>query len=106
MRQAPRALERGNGSVLAIGLIAAILALVTVFASPLVRALERHRLQLTADSAAIAAADALRGLVAGSPCEVARSFSSEVTFCEVVGSDVRIELRDGILTARARAGEP
>ncbi|MEY2693690.1 MAG: hypothetical protein RL142_38 [Actinomycetota bacterium] len=106
MCQASRSLERGSGSVLAIGIIAALLSLVTAFAIPLNRALEQQRLQVMADNAAVAAADALRGLVAGSPCEVARSLSAEVTLCEVIGSDVRIELRDGSLTARARAGEP
>ena len=106
MRQATRPLEQGSGSVLAVGVIAAMVCLISVFAIPLNRALEQRRLQVMADSAAIAAADALRGLVAGSPCEVALSFSAEVTFCEVIGNDVRIELRDGILTARARAGEP
>jgi hypothetical protein len=106
MRQAPRSLELGSGSVLAIGIIAAMLCLVTVFAIPLNRGLEQRRLQVKADNAAVAAADTLRGLVAGSPCDVARSLSADVTFCEVIGSDVRIELRDGTLTARARAGEP
>lgn len=106
MRKAPRSLERGSGSVLAIGIIAAMLCLVTVFAIPLNQALEQQRLQVMADNAAVAAADALRGLVAGSPCEVARSFSAEVTLCEVIGSDVRVELRTGNLKARARAGEP
>lgn len=106
MREASRTLEQGSGSVLAIGIIAAMLCLVTVFAIPLNRALEQKRLQVMADNAAVAAADALRGLVAGSPCEVARSLSHEVNSCEVIGSDVRIELRDGELRARARAGEP
>lgn len=106
MRQAPRSLERGSGSVLAIGIIAAMLCLVTVFAIELNRGLEQKRLQVKADNAAVAAADALRGLVAASPCDVARSFSAEVALCEVMGSDIRIELRDGSLRARARAGEP
>ena len=106
MREASRTLEQGSGSVLAIGIIAAMLCLVTVFAIPLNRALEQKRLQVMADGAAMAAADALRGLVAGSPCEVARSFPPELVSCEVIGSDIRIELRDGELRARARAGEP
>ena len=106
MRQTTRSLDRGSGSVLAIGIIAAMLCLVTVFAIPLNQLLSQARLQVMADNAAVAAADALRGLVAGSPCDVARGFSAEISLCEVIGSDVRIELRDGSLTARARAGEP
>ncbi len=106
MRQTSWPLDRGSGSVLAIGIIAAMLCLVTVFAIPLNRGLEQRRLQVEADNAAVAAADALRGLVAGSPCDVARSFSAEVTLCEVIGSDIRIEIRDGSHRARARAGEP
>ncbi len=106
MRQTSWTLERGSGSVLAIGIIAAMLSLVSVFAIPMLRELEQRRLQVMADTVAIAAADALRGLVAGSPCEVARSFSAHVTLCQVLDTDVRIELRNGSLTARARAGEP
>lgn len=106
MRKASRSLEQGSGSVLAIGIIAAMLCLVAAFAIPLNQFLPQARLQVTADNAAVAAADALRGLVAGSPCDVARSFSVEVVTCEVIGNDIRIELQDGEITARARAGEP
>jgi hypothetical protein len=106
MRKASRPLERGSGSVVALGIIASILMLVSVFAIPLNESLRQARLQVLADSAAIAAADALRGLVAGSPCDVARSFHEKVTLCEVIGNDVRLELQDGNHSARARAGEP
>jgi secretion/DNA translocation related TadE-like protein len=106
VRKATRSLEQGSGSVVAIGLIASILVLVSVSAIPLGLSLKQARLQVSADNAAIAAADALRGLVAGSPCDVARSFHETVKQCEVIGSDVRLELQSGELTARARAGEP
>lgn len=106
MLETSRAIDRGSGSVVAVGLISAILALVTVCAIPLNSALSQTRLQIVADNTAIAAADALRGLVAGAPCDVARSFQKELITCQVIGGDVRIELREGNLTARARAGEP
>lgn len=63
------------------------------------------RLNALADSAALAAADALRGLVAGYPCEVAKSMAPVIQ-CSIRGNDVLVLIQKGTMTARARAGEP
>lgn len=97
--------ETGSGTVVALGVLAAILAIALVTVNVANRALEQTRLNAFADSAAVAAADALRGLVAGYPCEVARQLAP-VTHCEISGNDVLVEVAKGDLTAKARAGEP
>lgn len=106
MRKASWTLEAGSGSVLAVGLIASVLSLTLVVGATLEHRVRQSRLEVLADNAAIAGSDALRGLVAGYPCDVVREFTASVVSCEVIGSDVRVVLRDGSLSARARAGEP
>ena len=106
MRKASWALTDGSGSVLAIGLIAAVLSLSAVIGVALDERVRQARLNALAENAAIAGADALRGLAAGYPCDVVREFTAQVETCEVIGTDVRVILRDGSLSARARAGEP
>lgn len=97
--------ERGAGTVVALGMLAAILSVALVIVNVANRALEQTRLNAIADNAAVAAADALRGLVAGYPCEVARQLAP-VTHCEIVGNDVLVQVAEGNLTSKARAGEP
>lgn len=97
--------ERGSGTVVALGILAAILSVSLVMVNVANRALEQTRLNAMADNAAVAAADALRGLVAGYPCEVAKQLAP-VTHCEIVDSDVLVEVAKGDQTAKARAGEP
>lgn len=97
--------ERGAGTVVALALVGVIVGLALLIVNVTNRSIEQARLNASTDNAAVAAADALRGLVAGYPCDVARQLAP-VTHCELVGNDVLIEAaRDG-LTARARAGEP
>jgi len=106
MRTASRSLEdKGAGTVLALALMGAISTLALVMFSVSATVIEQVRLNALADSAAIAAADALRGLVAGYPCEVARELAP-VTECSIQGNDVLVTVRKGDVTARARAGEP
>ena len=97
--------ERGAGTVVALSLVAAIVIIALLILNVTNRSLQQARLNIETDNAAIAAADALRGLVAGYPCEVAKELAP-VTSCVVQGSDLLIiTARDG-LTAKARAGEP
>ena len=97
--------ERGAGTLIALALVSVILGLALLIVNLTNRSTQQARLDAETDNAAVAAADSLRGLVAGYPCEVARQLAP-VTHCELVGSDVLIETtRDG-LTSRARAGEP
>lgn len=75
---------------------------------------ERQRVIGAADNAAIAAADAARGLVPDSPCPVAERVAeanrAELRSCEVDGYVVTVEVGASIwgvpLRARATAGPP
>ena len=106
--------ERGAGSILVVGLAAAILLLVLAIV-PLGSVLAtRQRAAAAADAAALAAADTAAGLVPGSPCasadEVAAANSARVTACVVEGSTatVRVTTTLGVLSvdATATAGQP
>ena len=106
MRQKTWALaDQGAGTALVLGVVAAIMTLTVAMIGIGNRVVQQVRLNALADTAALAAADALRGLVAGYPCDVARQLAP-VTNCEILGSDVRIELVLDGQKATARAGEP
>ncbi len=105
MRASSRYLEdRGAGTVLALALIGIISGLTLVMLGVSANVVNQLRLNALADNAAVAAADALRGLVAGIPCEVAQELAP-VSECSIVGNDVLVTIHQGSLTARARAGE-
>lgn len=97
--------ERGAGTVLALGLVTSIVGVTFLMLTATNQLVNQARLNALADNAAVAAADALRGLVAGYPCEVARELAP-VTICVINGNDVLIEVARGGQQARARAGEP
>lgn len=97
--------ELGAGTAIALGLITALVGMTLLFVNLSNRFIDQAKLNALADNAAVAGADALRGLVAGYPCEVARGLAP-VTRCEIVGNDVLIEAGEGGLSAKARAGEP
>ena len=97
--------EAGAGTVLAIGLILSIVSVTAVMFTYSNKELEQAQLNSQTDNAAVAAADALRGLVAGYPCDVAKELVP-IRTCEIRGNDVLIETAKDGLTARARAGEP
>ncbi|MFD5601091.1 M23 family metallopeptidase [Leucobacter sp. NPDC058333] len=75
-----------------------------------------HRASVTADAAALAAADAVAGVIARSPCELARvvadSANAEIVSCTLDDSsaDARVVVAVGgaigSVTASARAGPP
>jgi hypothetical protein len=96
--------------VLALGLIAALVGLSLALFSASNRYLQQARLDALAENASIAAADALRGLVAGTPCEAARkvalSGESRIISCSIIGTDLLIKLENDGMQAKARAGEP
>lgn len=104
--------EKGAGTVLAIGLIgaAATLFLATALLSNLW--LQKLQLQQAAETAAISAADSLRGLSTGYPCDVARQIANlnmaKLVECRIVGFEVYIEVRKNalgiVLNAEALAG--
>jgi secretion/DNA translocation related TadE-like protein len=97
--------DDGAGTVLAIAILTIIAGLTLGILNVSQRVVEQVRLNALAENASIAAADALRGLVAGIPCEVAKSMAP-VSSCVIEGNDVLIELERHGLRARSRAGEP
>ncbi|MFM2384352.1 MAG: hypothetical protein RL166_226 [Actinomycetota bacterium] len=97
--------ERGAGTVLALGMVTAIVGVTLLMFRLGNIYVDQVRLNALADAAAIAAADALRGLVAGYPCEVARDLAP-VSACEILGNDVLITVSKDGLSSKARAGEP
>ena len=109
-----RAGDRGSGSVLAIGLIAA-LAVLTAVLVPLYSALAaRSAVGTAADAAALAAADVAVGLAPGNPCEaaarVAEANAASVGACTVDGLVVTVRVGRSVVgvmvTATATAGPP
>jgi secretion/DNA translocation related TadE-like protein len=104
--------DKGSGTVLAIGLIGAAATLFV--ATALLANIWLHKLQLqqAADSAAISAADSLRGLSTGFPCDVARQIAdlnmAKLVECRIVGFEVYIKVRIHalgiVLNAEALAG--
>jgi secretion/DNA translocation related TadE-like protein len=106
--------DRGSGSVLAVGLIAAI-AVLTAVLVPLYSALAtRSSVGVAADAAALAAADVAVGIAPGIPCETARRVVSAqgaaLTSCAVDGLIVTVVASRRILgvdvVAAATAGPP
>jgi secretion/DNA translocation related TadE-like protein len=112
-----RSCERGSGTVLAAGLgmvVMVALALMLLLAQSAVMA---SRAAAAADLAALAAADALRGISPGVPCSVAADVAgrqgAKLISCTEGGGEtveVRTELLNrsmlGAATGHARAGPP
>lgn len=102
--------EGGSGTVLALAIIVVVSGLLMAMFGATNRILEQERLTALAENAAIAGADALRGLSAGAPCEVARqlvlSGSAHIISCSTNDTDFLIQIEKNKLTAKARAGEP
>ena len=108
------AAERGSGTVLAVGILGAVV-LVTALLLPLLAVLVvGQTVRAAADAAALAAADTLSGLVAGVPCQAAAEIASldgaSVALCTTVGPIASVtvtrEFLGWNLRARARAGPP
>jgi DNA topoisomerase-1 len=104
--------ERGSASVLVLGVVLAMLAVVgTIAAAGRVQS-DLVRTATAADAAALAGAAAVVGLVAGAPCPVAAAVAVsngvELARCTVDGAavTVRVTLRSGVfaLGAASRAG--
>lgn len=113
-REVPPRAERGAGSALVLGIVAALVVL-TAAAIPLLGALIVHqRVVRAADSAALAAADTLSGRVTGYPCEnaermagLARTRLDDCRLDELIArAQVSAEYLGMHLAAVARAGPP
>ena len=117
-RTGPRdGFERGSGTVLAAGLALVLMTAMAVMLLLAQSAVLASRAAASADLAALAAADALRGITTGEPCAVASEVASRhaaavLTCSEGPGQtvEVRTELDErsllGAATGHARAGPP
>lgn len=103
--------ESGAGTVIALGMISALLLLGGMAISAGEVGSEQTRLQVLADTIAIASSDAMQGLTAALPCESAQDLSRmslvDLRECLIVGQSVHISLAEKslgiVLNARAIA---
>jgi secretion/DNA translocation related TadE-like protein len=104
--------ERGAGSVLAIGIMGATLLLFIACAPVAELLISQSAVAATADAAALAAADARVGIVAGFPCEIAAKVAIanrvRLASCSLDGLDATVRVTRLVLgfavEARATAG--
>ncbi|MBT2532339.1 flp pilus-assembly TadE/G-like family protein [Arthrobacter sp. ISL-48] len=109
--------ERGSGTVLAAGLALLVITAIMLMLLLAQSAVMASRAAAAADLAALAGADALRGLTAGEPClvaaDVAGRHAATLVSC-TPGAGQTIEVRTELLartvlgagTGQARAGPP
>jgi secretion/DNA translocation related TadE-like protein len=109
--------ERGSGSVLAAGLGMVVVLAMTMLLLLAQAAVMASKAAAAADLAALAAADALRGVSAGEPCKVAADVAgrhdARLLSC-AEGGDQSVEVHTqlaavtilGSAIGRARAGPP
>ncbi|GAA1750580.1 Rv3654c family TadE-like protein [Agromyces humatus] len=106
--------DSGAATVVALGLVGAIVALAALLAPTLGVLVATQRVANAADAAALAAADATSGAVPGVPCDLAASVAARngatLTGCEVDGPVASVTAQSTIfgfaVVARARAGPP
>ena len=109
--------ERGSGTVLALGLGLAVIMAAALLLLLAQSAVAASRAAAAADLAALAAADAARGITPGEPCAVARDVAlknhATLRSCsEGPGSTVQVRTEVsagpilGAATGLARAGPP
>ena len=109
--------DRGAGTVLAAGLALAMLVLMMLVLGLATAAMAAGKASTAADLAALAAADAFRGLSVGSPCrvaaEVASANSATLVACTELPGSNSVQLKVTVKTTlpwpaygQARAGPP
>lgn len=106
--------ERGSGSILAVAIIAALLALVSLLLPLWIVLAAKQRVSGAADAAALAAADVAVGILPGVPCEaaasVAKANGAKLNGCGLDGAIVTVRSSVTVLgfdvSARATAGPP
>lgn len=104
--------DSGSGSILGLGIIFALLGIISLGLTAQAENLAVARLQAVTDGAAIAAEDAFRGLTVGFPCETAdqivKEFGATLEECHKVGSDIYIGVSQQVLgivhRVKSRAG--
>ncbi|MHA7987358.1 Rv3654c family TadE-like protein [Rathayibacter sp. CAU 1779] len=106
--------ERGSSTILTVGLLAALVLTSLGALGACALLAEKQHVEAAADAAALAAADAASGRVAGVPCErasrAAQLNSAAIDGCDVDGAIVEVTAVGswgGVpITVRARAGPP
>jgi len=106
--------DRGAASVLAIGIVGAVVALTAMVVPITTTFIASQRAANAADAAALAAADAISGRVPAVACELAARVAARngavLTSCDPDGPDVTVVVAVSSLgmdlTAAARAGPP
>lgn len=106
--------DRGSGSVLALGIVCAVLCVAAGGAAVDGAAAAHSRAAAAADLAALAAADVASGRAPGVPCEtagiVARANGADLTRCDQAGVIVEVTASTPYLgmaaSVSARAGPP
>jgi secretion/DNA translocation related TadE-like protein len=91
----------GAGTIMGLALIFMVLGIMTLSLGFTTQSLAIARLQAQTDNAAIAAADVLRGLAIGFPCETAeeivQGFGGTLEQCHKVNLDLYISVRSDVL---------
>ena len=98
--------------MLALGILAVAVGMFGLLQLLAVTLHQNRSNEVAVDTAAIAAADALRGLATGYPCEVAEQVAhingANLTACRIVGFEVSLRVQSEtlgiVLSATARAG--
>jgi secretion/DNA translocation related TadE-like protein len=106
--------ERGSATVLALGIVAALVCLTTGAIAIAGASVAKQRAAGAADLAALAAADVASGAIPGTPCgeaeRVVRANGASLGFCEVDGAIARVTASLSYLgfgiDIEARAGPP
>lgn len=109
--------ERGSGTILALALVMVVGSLLVALMLLAQAGIMASRAAAASDLAALAGADAARGLTSGDPCgvaaEVAAHHEARLVSCEVIRDEVvevSTELSGqflyGTATGRSRAGPP
>lgn len=106
--------DRGAASVLALGIVGAVVALTAMIVPVTTTFVASQRAANAADAAALAAADVISGLVPGVACELAAQVAARngaaLSSCEPEGAEVTVVVAVSSLgvelTGSARAGPP
>jgi secretion/DNA translocation related TadE-like protein len=106
--------DRGAASVLAIGIVGAVVAVTALVVPAVTTFVASQRAANAADAAALAAADAISGAVAGEGCDLAEQVAArngaDLVSCVPDGPAVTVVVTlpsiGGRVEASARAGPP
>ena len=104
--------QRGSGTILVFSVLALSVGCLALSQAAVASIIAQVRLNAAADSAALTADDALRGLITGYPCEIAKEIALDnmaiLDECRIVGFEAFVKLHIQtmgiVLNASARAG--